>query len=539
MKKILFVTILLSIINISYSQTDYFKYSVSLNPLMIPGLPGLHSFVIAQDNGKWLIIGGRKDGSHARQPFRSFPGDENNTNIYVIDAAEKKYFSSTVKDMPSGLKEQLQSGNMNFYQDGNTLYITGGYAYSDSEDDHITFPYLTSVSVSELIQAVVNGSSVNSYFKQLRDTVFAVTGGQMGKIGKYFYLIGGQRFDGRYNPMGHPTYSQTYVNGIRKFKIDNSGPQISYSDLEIITDQVHLHRRDYNLLPQIFPDGSSGYTVSSGVFQISANLPYLYPVDITVSAYKPVTSFNQYLSNYHTSKVSMYDKKRNQMHTIFFGGISQYYLAGSDLIKDNNVPYVKTISRLSRYADGSLHEFSLPVEMKYFSGSNGEFITDNKLSFYSNGIINLNKIKGDSVLIGYIYGGINSSELNPFTRNNNESTSASNIIYEVRLIKNNSMRDMEIDGSNPFTADVLNDAISDMLVAELVLPYDGKADLSITDSKGIIIFQKTFKNLIKGKQRLELSENKKFTDSEYSFNFMLDNKYAYVKRLTLNQSFAK
>ena len=76
---------------------------------MIPGLPGLHSFVIAQDNGKWLIIGGRKDGSHARQPFRSFPGDENNTNIYVIDAAEKKYFSSTVKDMPSGLKEQLQS----------------------------------------------------------------------------------------------------------------------------------------------------------------------------------------------------------------------------------------------------------------------------------------------------------------------------------------------------------------------------------------------------------------------------------------------
>ena len=117
--------------------------------------------------------------------------------------------------------------------------------------------------------------------------MFAVTGGHLGKIGNTFYLIGGHRFDGRYNPMGHPTYTQTYVDGIRKFTINNSGSQLSYANYTSITDEVHLHRRDYNLLPQIFPDGTEGYTLSSGVFQPTIDLPFLYPVDITASGYQP------------------------------------------------------------------------------------------------------------------------------------------------------------------------------------------------------------------------------------------------------------
>lgn len=535
MKKILVVILFLSGVNCNFAQTDNFKYSVSLNPVSIPNLPGLHSFVIAQDKGKWLVIGGRKDGSHAKQPFKAFPGDENNANIFVIDAANKKFWKTSVNDLPVSLKEQLQSSNMNFYQDDNTLYLIGGYSYSESEDDHITFPYLTSVSVHGLIKAVMKGTSINSFFKQIRDTAFAVSGGQLGKIGNTFFLVGGQRFDGRYNPMGHPTYKQTYVDGIRKFKIYNSGSQFSFSGLEIITDQVHLHRRDYNLIPQIFPDGSYGYTVSSGVFQINVNLPFLYPVDITASGYQPVTSFNQYLSNYHTAKVCLYDKKNKQMNTLFFGGISQYYFSENELVSDRNVPFVKTISRLSRYADGSLHEFALPVEMPSFTGANGEFIADHKLSYYSNGIINLNKIKGDSVLIGFIYGGIISSELNPFTKNNNESTSAGNKIYEVRMIKNNSIQCQEINGSNPFSAKVIRDKISDILNAEINIPYDGTAELSVTNNTGQIIFRKTFKNLFKGKQSIELSDWNKFSKDDYSFNFVFDNKYAFAEKIFIER----
>ncbi len=82
-----------------------------------------------------------------------------------------------------------------------------------------------------------------------------------------FYLVGGHLFDGKYNPMGNPTYIQEYTNQIRKFAIDNSGSQLSYHNYSAITDPVHLRRRDYNLLPQIFPNGEQGgLTVSSGGF---------------------------------------------------------------------------------------------------------------------------------------------------------------------------------------------------------------------------------------------------------------------------------
>ncbi len=537
MKKILLLIVVvvfsLSFISENSAQTDKFRYSVSLNPLTIPGLPGLHSFVSAQYKGKWLIIGGRRDGSHARQPFRSFPGDENNTDIYVIDVSDKMYKSSSINVLPVSLKEQLQSGNMNYYQDGSILYITGGYAYSESEEDHITFPYLTSVSVPDLIEAVLNGTPINSHFRQIKDTVFAVTGGQMGKIDKYFYIIGGQRFDGRYNPMGHPTYKQTYVDGYIKFKIFNSGSGLSYSNPEFITDQVNLHRRDYNLLPQIFPDGSSGYTVSSGVFRRNVNLPFLYPVNISESGFEPVISFNQYLCNYHAAKMFMYDKKNNQMHTIFFGGISQYYLKDNELINDKSVPYVRTISRLSRYSDGSLHEFALPVEMPSYTGSNGEFMPVNDISLFPNGIIDLNKLKGDSILIGHIYGGIISTEINPFTKNNNESTSAENMIYEVRLIKNKT-QNKEIDGSNPFTVNVFKHATSEMMIAELNIPYDGSAELSISNNNGIIIFEKSFKKLLKGTQTVELTNNQILTESKYNFNFTFDNRFEFIKEIQLN-----
>lgn len=305
-------------------QAISFNYSVRLNPVTISGLPGLHSFAVGQSEGKWLILGGRKDGLHARQPFNAFPATSNNTDIYVIDLSTKQFWTTSVNSLPTGLSEQLQSTNMNFYQDNDSLYIIGGYAYSNSAMDHMTFPNLTSVAVSGLIQAIINNESIASHFKQITDQKFAVCGGQLGKIENSFYLVGGHRFEGNYNPMGHPTYTQQYVDGIQKFEINNSEKQLSYSNYSLITDQVHLHRRDYNLVPQIFPTGEEGYTAFSGVFQNGIDLPFLYPVDIKINEYTPQPTFNQYLSNYHSARLALYDSITNTMHSLFFGGMSQY-----------------------------------------------------------------------------------------------------------------------------------------------------------------------------------------------------------------------
>ena len=133
-----------------------FDYNVQITPITISTLPGLHSYAFAQHNGKSLIIGGRKDGVHARQPFNAFPASQNNQQLQVLDLASKQSWSRSLAELSVPLQEQLQSTNMNFYQDGNTLILTGGYAYSNSANDHITFPYLTCIDLSGLIQAIID-----------------------------------------------------------------------------------------------------------------------------------------------------------------------------------------------------------------------------------------------------------------------------------------------------------------------------------------------------------------------------------------------
>ena len=483
---------ILSVFSKDIIAQSSFGYNVELSPVTVTGMPGIHSYAFAQDNGKWLIIGGRKDGIHARQPFNAFAASMNNTDIYVIDVQAGQYWSKPLAGLPTALAEQLQSTNMNFHQVGDTLYIIGGYAYSPTATDHITFPYMATVQVSALIQAVISNSPINAYFKQVTDTAFAVTGGQLGRIGNTFYLVGGQKFTGRYNPMGNPTYTQAYTNQVRKFQIDNSGSQLSISNYSTITDPVHLRRRDYNLMPQIFPDGTEGFTISSGVFQLTADLPFLYPVDIKVGGHTPVTSFNQYLSNYHSAKASLYDSNTNAMHNLFFGGISQYYYQNGNLVKDDEVPFVKTISRVTRQADGTLQEFLLPVEMPGLKGSSAEFIPNHLLDMYESEIIKMGKFNSDTILIGHILGGISSNDINAFSNNQTGSTSANSTVYSVRLVKSTNADVVVVEGKNNYKIEVFPNPVHNIMNIRVSNTRFQNADYFLATMDGSIIKQGSF-----------------------------------------------
>jgi hypothetical protein len=48
----------------------------------------------------------------------------------------------------------------------------------------------------------------------------------------------------------------------------------------------------------------------------------------------------------------------------------------------------------------------------------------------------MNALQQDTILLGYIYGGINSSQLNPFSSNQTSTTSASSVAYKVWLTRN-------------------------------------------------------------------------------------------------------
>lgn len=531
--KTLYKIVLLLISSFAFSQNT-FDYQVQLNPITIPNFPGIHSYAFAQHNGKWLIIGGRIDGIHARQPFNSFPAASNNTNIYVIDIATNQFWSASVNSLTTALKEQLQATNFNFYQDDATLYLIGGYAFSASANDHITFNKMTAVDVPNLINAIVNGTPIASNFKQMTDENLAVNGGQLCKIGNTFYLVGGHRFDGRYNPMNNPTFVQTYTNGIKKFTIDNSGTQLSISNYEVISDAVHLHRRDYNLLPQVFPNGELGYTISSGVFQINIDLPFLYPVDIKASGHFPQTAFNQYLSNYHSAHYSLYDATTNRMHNLFFGGLSQFHYNGTTLVQDDNVPFVNTISRTTRFADGSLQEYQLPETMPALKGASAEFIPNESLPHFSNEVLKLDEITTNEFVIGHIVGGLSSPTQNPFSVNQTSTTSANATIYEVKLIKNPSLNVQEINGKNPFSMTVSpNPTQNGFVKINFTMAYPTTIDYFVTSLDGKIITDGEVSDSKQGENSMNF-EIDGVTNQTVVITFIFDNKFYVSQKVIVN-----
>lgn len=428
-------TIFLLLFSLNFNLIAQDPFYIALEPMSIPELGGIQSYAYAQHDGKWLIVGGRLDGLHRRQPWAAFDVAGHNTQMIVVDPVAGLKWTCDLTSLPLALQDQLSSTNMQFEQDGDYLYLVGGYGYSQIVNDHITYPNLSAIHVADLMTAIINGTGIDSYIRQVVDQGFAVTGGHLDKLYGTYYLTGGQRFDGAYNPMGMPTFTQTYTNAIRKFNIIDNGSVISITHLNGFQDSLLLHRRDFNVVSQIFPNGDNGLTAFSGVFQITADIPYLNAVNIDSNSYNEASSFSQYYNHYHCAYLPLYSEDNNEMHTVFFGGIAQYYESDGNLIQDNNVPFVKTIARVTRDASNQLTEYKMPIEMPSFIGASSELIKNKNLAHYDNGIIKLDSIIDDSVLVGYIYGGIKSSARNIFFTNDGTQSSTENQIYKVYLLK--------------------------------------------------------------------------------------------------------
>lgn len=533
MKKLMLLLVLTAYFGNTFAQIS-FAYDIKINPDSIPNLPALQSFAFARSNQYVLMIGGRKDGLHARQPFNAFPGSNNNTDIFVVDIQAKQVWQRNLSFLSNPhIVEQLQSTNMNFYQDDDTLVLAGGYAYANSVADHITFPYITTLQVSNIIDAVIHQTDMNPYIKQMMDTNFAITGGQLGKIGQTYFLVGGQKFTGRYNPMGNPTYTQVYKSQILQFSLFNYGPQPQINIIQTIQDAVHLRRRDYNLLPQIFPPNEPGYLISSGVFQPTTDLPFLYPVEIKSSGYTPITSFNQYLSNYHSAKIALYDSLHQNMHNIFLGGLSQYYYQNGTLIQDNNVPFSQTISRVSRDQNGNYTEQVFSDQMPGYIGTSAEFICASSLPFYVHDVIALDKLTQDSIVLGYIMGGINSTQLNPFTINQTQSTTTNAILYQVSLVKQkvNTIHPL-VDGKNPYQLTIYPNPCVNQTIHFTIDHYKGRKVIAYLSSmQGQIVWTDEVK--IHDESTGQIHLDQQLAQGNYELTIVIDGKFYCSQQLQI------
>ncbi len=482
------ILVFLLLSNISLSQE---QFNVQIEPLIIENAPNIHSFSWGKTtDGKWVILGGRIDGLHQRQPFSSFKENDNNKNVFVIDPEANKTWSASISVLQASIFEQLQSTNQEFYQRENTLYIIGGYGFSTLQDDHVTYDKLTAIDIDGLASAVINGELIPSFFRQITNTNLAVTGGQLGLLDDVFYLCGGQYFEGRYNPMGPdngPGFIQKYTDEIRTFQINDDGTNLTIVNYAAKNDSENLHRRDYNMAPQIFPDKTKGFTMFSGVFQHTANLPWLNTVDVSDSGYTVNNTFNQYLSQYHSAKIPIYDTENNTMHTLFFGGMSQYKLDENDnLIQDDDVPFVKTISKVSRFSDGSMTESSLKIKMPAFLGSGSEFIPVHKSSNYlTEEIVDINNLQEGKTLVGYIFGGIESTQENIFFINDGTQSSASNLAFKVFITKNTlDVDEVELNSNNIYNLKIYPNPSKDIFLVEVFIPNMEESVLEIYNVLG-------------------------------------------------------
>ncbi len=428
--------LILGKVGVITAQTQ--QYQVLLEPVTISGLVGVQAFAFGQHDGKWLIIGGRLDGLHRRQPFASFAESGNNKQLIVIDPVNLQKWYAPLTSLSIDLQEQLSSTNMQFHQQGNYLYVIGGYGYSATHGDHMTYGKLTAIDVPNTIDAVIHASTFTSYIRQISDINFAVTGGHLKKIYDTYYLVGGQLFTGRYNPMGPdhgPGFFQQYTDQVRKFTLNDDGINISITNYRTVTDPLAFHRRDNNVVPQILPNGKEGLTLFSGVFQPTANIPFLNSVTIDSSSYAINHSFAQYYNHYHSAVMPMYNRKNKEMHNVFFGGIAQYYDSSGVLVQNSDVPFVKAISNVIRDNTGKMAEYKLTPEMPSFSGAGAEFILLPSIPHYANEVIKLDSIDADTTMVGHIYGGITSTAANVFWVNTGKESKASSQLFKVYLIK--------------------------------------------------------------------------------------------------------
>lgn len=504
-KTVLLISFALQTIGL-HAQTAPFE--ISLEPINVPNLGGLQSYAFGQANGKWLIVGGRLDGLHRRQPWAAFDEAGNNNQLIVVDPSSLEIWTAPLTPLPQPIMEQLSSTNLEFFQEGDYLYCLGGYGYSPTAGDHTTHDKLTAIKVSDVINGIINSTDISPYFRQITDPEFQVTGGRLKKIGDTFYLLGGQKFIGVYNPVGPnhgPGFVQEYTDGIRKFNLSDNGTTINITHLTPHLDSENLHRRDYNAEHQILPNGEEGITMFSGVFQPTVNLPFLNSVTVDSDGYSVDNNFQQYYNHYHCPVLPIYSQQENEMHTVFFGGIAQFYDENGTLVQDDNVPFVNTIARVTRDSEGNLAEYKLATEMPALLGAGAEFIPNLDFPHYDNEVFKLDNLSTENTLIGYIYGGISSSQPNIFFINEGTQSSASNQIFKVFIRKPGilSNDDLNESSNNPLNLKIYPNPNDGKLKIAFNLLNVAQTALIIRDLNGKIIDRTVLSNLTLGVNHFE------------------------------------
>ncbi|CAN5605732.1 hypothetical protein BH10BAC5_BH10BAC5_21980 [soil metagenome] len=512
----------------SYSQT--YPYNLEIEQVSIPNAPALHSFAYAQSGGKWLFVGGRTNGLHGfSNTILNFPANKSNQYIWVVDPVSGQSWSRSVyQDLSIANADPLRAFNFQFTQNGDYLYMTGGYGRDSTRDSMTTFPKIISIQVSGIMNAVMNNQSIAPYIIEQTDTRFQIVGGEMNYMNGYYYLLGGQQFEGEYRDPPTGTFTQRYTDRVFRFQL-STATSINISNFTQVQDTTNLHRRDMNVVPMMTTGGALSLSLYGGVFTKGYPLPFLNPVSVSNTGSVTVdNSFQKLFSQYNCPVMSVYDSVNNKMHNTFFGGISLYYYDQTSMSvkRDTLTPFIKDISTITKNASGLSSEYLMPIKFTEYLGSNAEFIINPATPQFSSEIINLFKLSGRT-FVGYIFGGIKA--LLP----NLAGSSASTRIFKVYLT--NTSVGIEPISSNLPDKFALSQNYPNPFNPTTNINFDitrsGFTTLKVYDLLGRELKTLLNENLSAGSYRVEF--NAKEQASGMYFYKLSSGNYSEVKKMTL------
>jgi hypothetical protein len=417
-------------------------------------VPTLHSYAVGENDGEFVFLSGRTNGLHGFDIIDSasnFPPQFQNRDVWVIDFKNRQSWRRPLDDPTSGLTEaqilSLSPTNNQFYRDGDTLYMTGGYGVFEDENFG-TFDTLSAINLPGISEWVKTGAgSAAQHIRQIHNPVAQITGGAMYALNGRTHLVFGQDFQGTYNPFSEGTYTEQ----IRSFDIVDDGVNLSIANVTTTTPDENYRRRDLNVFPVLRPDGmggtEQGLTVLSGVFTLT-NGPWTVPVEIDAAGNPMMAdpndpnTFQQSMNHYHSAKLGLYSEVTGEMHELLFGGISLKFFdeASQTVMTDGQLPFVNDITSVVVDADGNYSQHHLGLFPEVFDlqnrrlrfGTNSEFLIAQDIPTFDNGVIQLDALHGETT-VGYIFGGIVANA--PHTRRNPGLLSAgSNFVFEVVLV---------------------------------------------------------------------------------------------------------
>lgn len=433
MKKLLFSLLPFFSIGTACSQQTFFLNGLNepamlyVDEISIPSFPTFHSSAVGAHDGKWFIMGGRTNGLHGFYPPFAFPSNGIQGQIYVVDQVAGSVWFSNLDSLPQPLKEQLSSSNMQQCVIGDKMYISGGYGYSATQDEYITFPYLTEVDLPSLSQAVVAGTSPASSFKYVVDTNMAVTGGRMLTHNNRLYLFFGHTFTGRYSTTPGDVFEQEYSYQIRMFDVNSTQDSIDIINYSAVTDSVNFRRRDLNVTPYIHQD-TVGFMAWSGVFKEDVDRPHTNQIFIKPDGSYQIIEQIQKCNQYHCAFIPL--DIWNQTSVLFLGGMAEYESPNLN-VPDTLVPFIKNVTSITE----NLTDFDEnPSAQKFssFFGTNSEFIPEEEFLDQQTGMLMIGHGFCNNVqVIGYVIGGIESTGPHISTFNDPSLSFASNKIYKI------------------------------------------------------------------------------------------------------------